>query len=76
MKQSAKVIVAFILGQAVQVICHAVALNLWAYRQIPFCLAGGFLVTVAVFLGTRIGKEEKPVSYLDWAKVPKDDRRA
>lgn len=71
-KNLIKVLIAFIAGQAVQLICHGVALNLWEYRQIPFCLAGGFLVLVAVFAGawvaTHSAEPEKPKSYLDYAE--------
>lgn len=59
-----RVLIAFILGQAVQLIVHAVALNfnMWNSNQIPWCAAAGFIITVAVFAGIRIavkeGKEE------------------
>ena len=59
MRRSTKLLIAFVAGQAVQVICHAVAINLWSYRQIPFCLAGGFLIAVAVFAGIRIAYGER-----------------
>lgn len=59
-----RVLIAFILGQAVQLIVHAVALNfnMWNSNQIPWCASAGFIITVAVFAGMRIavkeGKEE------------------
>lgn len=59
-----RVLIAFVLGQAVQLIVHAVALNfnMWSSKQIPWCAAAGFIITVAVFAGIRIavkeGKEE------------------
>ena len=59
MRRSTKLLIAFLAGQTVQVIMHAVALNLWAYRQIPFCVAGGFLVAVAVFAGIRMAYGER-----------------
>lgn len=70
MKKSTAIMLAFVLGQGVQIVCHAVALNLWEYRQIPFCLAAGFLVAVAVFAGVNIarGDEGKPMTYLDFAR--------
>ena len=57
-RRSAKLLIAFLLGQAVQLIVHSVALNLWEYRQIPFCASAGFLVAVAVFMGIRIAVKE------------------
>lgn len=59
-----RVLTAFILGQVVQLIIHATALNfnMWNHNQIKWCSAAGFIVTVAVFAGIRIavkeGKEE------------------
>lgn len=71
MRRSKSLLIAFALGQAVQVICHAVSLNLWEYRQIPFCLAGGFLVFMALLAGCWINRETtEPKTYLDWAKIP------
>ena len=60
-----RLLIAFICGQAVQLVCHAVALNLWEYRQIPFCLAAGFLVATAVFAGMRIATRESVIRYED-----------
>ena len=74
MKNSVKVMIAFILGQATQVVIHAVSFNFWESRQIPFCIAGGFLVAVAVFMGMRVAKQDeppKPVSYLDFVEGDK-----
>ena len=68
-KKSTKFLLWFIGGQAVQLICQAVSQGMWEYRQIPFCIAAGFLVCVAVFAGTVIREEpEKPKTYLDYAE--------
>ena len=56
MKQKTKIFVAFLIGQAVQVVLHALCFNYWQSRQIPFVIAGGFLVAVAVMWGMQIGK--------------------
>lgn len=78
MRKTMKVLVAFIAGQAVQLVVHAVALNLWSSRQIPFCLAGGFIVLVALICGIVLsdsetvkqeGNHEKK-TYEDYAKIP------
>lgn len=57
-RKSTRLLVAFILGQAVQVILHAVCLDYWEQYQIPFCVAGGLLVAVAVFAGVRMAYRE------------------
>lgn len=66
MKKSTKLLIAFILGQAVQVILHAVSMNFWENRRILFCCAAGFLVSVAVFAGVCITKEET-LTFEDYA---------
>lgn len=71
-----KIIIAFAAGQIVQLIIHAVALNLWNSRQIPFCMAGGFLVLFALIAGAYVAQTDKPKekkTYLDWAKVPGEE---
>lgn len=67
MKKSTKLLIAFILGQAVQVILHAVSMNFWENRRILFCCAAGLLMAVAVFAGVMITKEEKPLTFEDYA---------
>ena len=67
--QAVKYLLWFAGGQAVQLVCHAVAQNLWDYRRIPFCCAAGFLVCVAVWAGTCIReKPAQPKTYLDYAE--------
>ena len=76
-----KVLAAFFAGQVVQLILHGVALNLWSYRQIPFCGAGGGIILLAIIAGAILCESErvkaeakkKPVekkSYKEWAEVP------
>jgi hypothetical protein len=69
-----KVIVAFIAGQLTQLVCHAVCVNFWWEYQMPFCIAGGFLVTVAVLAGVWVAKHSTdpvaPKNYREWAQVP------
>lgn len=72
-KKTTKILAAFALGQAVQLVCHAVSFNFWQQYQIPFCAAGGFLVAVAVFAGAWISRPttepEHIKSYKEWAEV-------
>lgn len=78
----AKIIFAFVVGQATQLVIHGVALanNLYNYRQIPFCLACGFIILFAVICGVWIASakadgehEAEKKSYLDWAKIPEKE---
>lgn len=80
-KKTTGIIVAFIVGQATQLVIHGVELsvNMWANRQIPFCLAGGFVILFALVSGVMIAsiRDEQPAheknekkDYLFWARVP------
>ena len=85
-KKTTGIIVAFIVGQATQLVIHGVELsvNMWANRQIPFCLAGGFVILFALVSGVMIAnsRDEQPEhekdvkkDYLFWARIPgKKDR--
>lgn len=80
-KKIAGVLAAYVAGQATQLVIHGVVLanNMYNYRQIPFCLAGGFVILFAVLCGVWIAtaKADKPAhekkTYLDWAKIPEED---
>lgn len=82
MNKAAKIIIAFVAGQATQLMIHGVCLanNLYNYRQIPFCLAGGFVILFAVIAGVFIAggvpksapAHEKPKSYLEWAEIKEE----
>lgn len=68
-----RVIVAFAAGQVVQLVVHAVALNLWESRQIPFCMAGGFIILFALIAGAWVSTTDAPVkqkTYKDYAEIP------
>lgn len=79
MKNTVKIIIAFIIGQIVQLVIHGMALsfNMWNNRQIPFCMAGGFVILFAVIAGAYIAREkEEPKhekTYLDYAEPIEDD---
>ncbi len=78
-----KILVAYVMGQATQLVIHGVVLanNMYNYRQIPFCLAGGFVILFAVISGVWIAnsksESKEPAhekkTYLDWAKIPEGD---
>ena len=81
MAKPTKLIVAYVLGQATQLVIHGMVLayNMWNNRQIPFCMAAGFIVLFALIMGVYIAKptEEEPKhekkTYLDWAEIPESD---
>lgn len=58
LKKCGKILIAFVTGQIVQIICTTVCLNLYVKHPIPFCAAAGFLVSVAVFAGMRLAAQE------------------
>ena len=76
-KGTIKVLVAFIAGQAVQIVCHAVSFSFWENRQIPFCVAAGFLIALAVFAGAWLNRDTEPKhtkSYMDYAEEFTDEQ--
>lgn len=76
-----KILVAYVAGQITQLVVHGMCLNfnMWANRQIPFCMAAGFVIFFAILAGALIarnGKDEKPAhekTYKEWAQVPEED---
>lgn len=78
---TAKIIAAYVMGQVTQLVIHAICLNnMYNYRQIPFCIAGGFVILFAIISGVWIAnakEKSEPAhekkSYLDWAKIPEDE---
>ena len=76
--RTAKIIVAFLAGQVVQVVLHSVAMScgMWDSKRISFCIAGGVLTLVILISGVLISGEgaekipEDEMTYLDYAKVP------
>lgn len=65
-RMGVKIILSFVLGQGAQLILHAACLDFWAQYQIPFCAAGGFLLTVAVFAGARIAYKDANDAGTKW----------
>ena len=73
-----KIIFAFAAGQLVQIVCHLTCFNWWQQYQVPFCVAGGVLVLMAVIAGAWIAthgvEPQKPKSYTDYAKEYADEQ--
>ena len=87
MSKSAKLLVAFTVGQVTQLVLHGmvVSLNMWDSRRVIFCAAFGFVILFAAIAGVVIAgqqdaklekeyKEKK--SYFDWAEIPEDGANA
>ena len=70
MKKTVKYLVWFIVGQIAQLVLALVAKVSYMDRPILFCMAAGFLLTVAICAGVRLAKSEEPrsMTYLDYAK--------
>ena len=83
MGKTIKVILAYVAGQATQLVIHAMVLNnnMYSYRQVPFCAAGGFVILFAVIAGVWLASKDesadakhKKKSYLDYADAPESDK--
>lgn len=72
MKKVCKVLVAFLVGEAVQIVLQLVAVVNFMRNPVLFCGAAGFLVFVAVFAGARLGvrdgEKDAGKSYRDYAE--------
>lgn len=72
MKMVGRVLIAFLVGEAVQIVLQIVAeVNLMRH-PVWFCGAAGFLVFVAVFAGARLGVrdglKDSRKTYRDYAE--------
>lgn len=54
------VLLAFVLGQAVQLVLHGmvVSLSMWDNRRVIFCAAFGFVILAAVIAGVVIAGDQ------------------
>ena len=87
-KKTMGIVLAYVAGQVTQLVIHGVVLanNMYNYRQIPFCLAGGFVILFAILSGVWIAgakdaeavhlkdknldEEIQEKEYERWAKAP------
>lgn len=72
MKKAFKYLAWFIAGQAIQIVLAILAKVSFMSRPIWFCVAAGFLLTVAVIAGAKLVAEPKKMTYKDYAEVPDD----
>ena len=59
-RNSSKVIIAFVVGQITQLVLQGlvISLSMWDSRRIVFCSAAGFIILFAVLMGVRIASRE------------------
>lgn len=71
-KKTAKVMAAYILGNAIQIILAILAKVSYMSRPILFCIAAGFLVVIAVVAGISLAdsnrEPERQKSYREYAE--------
>lgn len=74
--KTAGIIVAYTLGQVTQLVIHGMVLNnnMYAYRQIPFCIAAGFVILFALIAGVALAnrtieKEDRDY-WKKYAEIP------
>lgn len=88
MSKTGRLLLAYAAGQATQLVIHAMCLNnnMYAYKQIPFCVAAGFVIFFALLTGVFISNrpeetadEPKHISkyvkpYIDYVKEHTEEK--
>ncbi len=70
-KNSGRILLAFVVGQAIQVILALLAKVSYMDRPILFSIAAGVILTVAVIAGMRVillQERERPRSYREYSE--------
>lgn len=62
-KGAGLLLLAYVIGNAVQLVLHAVCIDFWESWQIPFCAAGGFLFAVAILSGMIVAGRDVDVDF-------------
>ena len=72
-----KILLAYVLGQATQLILHGVCVStsIWLNRHIPFCAAGGGMVLIAVICLVALASDNErnpdpETTYMDRQHIP------
>lgn len=60
MNKTGKLMLAFIIGQIVQVVMHILAMVWYMNSPVVFCVCSGFLLTVCVVVGITLAGADKP----------------
>lgn len=72
MATKTKILLAYVLGNAVQILLHTVADFNYMMRPILFCGAAGIIIFALILFGVAIsGGEQKPKHYADYVEVKK-----
>ena len=70
--KTAKVMAAFIMGQAIQIVFHLMSNLNFMRHEILFCIAAGVLLTIAVIAGITLAdserKTERQKTYAEYAE--------
>ena len=73
MSKTTKFLLAYLLGNAVQVLLHAVADFNYMHRPILFCVAAGVIIFALILFGVGISDgEQKPKHYYEYAEAERD----
>ena len=71
MNKTGKLMVAFTIGQIVQVVMHILARVWYMNSPVVFCVCSGFLLTVCVVIGITLAGSDKPKhgkTHSEWAE--------
>ena len=68
-KRTMRVLIAYLMGNGVQIILQTLAKNTWMDRPILFCIASGFLVFIAIVAGVTLATADNSrlKTYADYA---------
>ena len=73
MSNTTKLLLAYLLGNAVQVLLHAVADFNYMHRPILFCVAAGVIIFALILFGVGISDgEQKPRHYAEYVEGDPD----
>ena len=65
MNKNVSTLLIYAAGQATQIVIHAMCINnnMYSYKQIPFCIAAGFVLFFAVLSGILIAQKGNEEEY-------------
>ncbi len=59
MNKTIKFLLAYLLGNAVQILLHLVSKNTYMMRPVLFCIAAGIIIFALILFGVAISGQEK-----------------
>lgn len=77
--KTAKIMVAFAIGQIVQVVLNVLSRVAYMTAPVLFCGAAGFLFFMAIVSGIALANSDSKVAhekktYMDWAEIPNEEK--